>query len=47
MKAWQYSGTGKPLELNEVAEPKVGPGEGMDHWKVGDREGLSPMLSDG
>ena len=22
-------------------------GEGMDHWKIGDRVGLSPMMSDG
>lgn len=94
MKAWQYNGTGNPLELNDVPEPKAGPGEvvvdvkaagichsdvsalddagwaglfpqvphtmghesagvisevgeGMDHWKVGDRVGLSPMMSDG
>lgn len=94
MKAWQYNGTGNPLELNDVPEPKAGPGEvvvdvkaagichsdvsalddagwaglfpqvphtmghesagvisevgeGMDHWKVGDRVGLSPMTPDG
>ena len=95
MKAWQFVGTDKPLELNEVPEPTAGPGqvvvdvkasgvchsdvstlddpgwmalfqkglprtmghesagvisevgEGMDHWKVGDRVGLSPMMSDG
>ena len=27
MKAWQFNGTGKPLELNEVPEPTPGPGE--------------------
>lgn len=27
MKAWQFTGTNKPLELNEVPEPKVGPGQ--------------------
>ncbi|MGM0931591.1 MAG: zinc-binding dehydrogenase [Actinomycetota bacterium] len=95
MKAWQFTGTNKPLELNEVAEPHAGPGEvvvdvkasgvchsdvttlddpgwmalfqhglprtmghesagvisevgeGMGHWKVGDRVGLSPVMSDG
>lgn len=95
MKAWQFVGTDKPLELNEVPEPTAGPGqvvvdvkaagvchsdvstlddpgwmalfqhglprtmghenagvisevgEGMDQWKVGDRVGLSPMMSDG
>lgn len=94
MKAWQFTGTNNPLELNEVAEPTAGPGEvvvtvraagvchsdvsalddpgwmglfptlprtmghenagvitevgeGMDHWKVGDRVGLAPMFSDG
>ncbi|MFC5337242.1 alcohol dehydrogenase catalytic domain-containing protein [Leucobacter denitrificans] len=94
MKAWQFTGTNKPLELNEVPEPTAGPGqvvvtvrvagvchsdvsalddegwmglfptlprtmghenagvitevgEGMDHWKVGDRVGLAPMFSDG
>ncbi|VXC11814.1 zinc-binding dehydrogenase [Citricoccus sp. K5] len=95
MKAWQFVGTDKPLELNDVAEPKAGPGqvvvdvkasgvchsdvttiddpgwmalfrhglprtmghesagvisevgEGMDHWKVGDRVGLAPVMSDG
>jgi propanol-preferring alcohol dehydrogenase len=94
MKAWQFTGTNKPLELNEVEEPKAGPGqvvvdvkasgvchsdvsalddegwmalfptlprtmghesagviievgEGMDHWKVGDRVGLAPLMSDG
>ena len=95
MKAWQFVGTDKPLELNEVPEPTAAPGqvvvdvkaagvchsdvsalddpgwmelfqhglprtmghenagivsevgEGMDHWKVGDRVGLSPMMSDG
>ena len=94
MKAWQFVGTNKPLELNEVPEPTARPGtvvvdvkaagvchsdvstltdpgwmpmypvlprtlghenagvisevgEGMEHWKVGDRVGLSPMMSDG
>ena len=94
MKAWQFTGTDKPLELNEVAEPHAGPGqvvvdvkaagvchsdvtalddpgwmplfpvlprtmghenagvisevgEGMDHWSVGDRVGLAPVMSDG
>lgn len=94
MRAWQFNGTGKPLELNEVPEPTPGPGEvvvdvkaagichsdvsaiddagwmplfpelphtmghenagvisavgeGMDHWKVGDRVGLAPMNSKG
>ncbi|PWB97122.1 alcohol dehydrogenase catalytic domain-containing protein [Salinibacterium hongtaonis] len=94
MKAWQFTGTNKPLEFNEVAEPHAGPGQvvvavkaagvchsdvtalddpgwmplfpvlprtmghenagvitevgpGMDHWKVGDRVGLSPVMSDG
>ncbi|MDI2097413.1 zinc-binding dehydrogenase [Ruicaihuangia caeni] len=94
MKAWQFTGTNKPLELNEVPEPTAGPGqvvvevkaagvchsdvsaiddpgwmalfptlprtmghenagvivevgEGMDQWKVGDRVGLAPVMSDG
>ena len=95
MKAWQFTGTNKPLQLNEVEEPHAGPGEvvvdvkasgvchsdvttlddpgwmalfqhglprtmghesagvisevgeGMGHWKVGDRVGLSPVMSDG
>lgn len=95
MKAWQFTGTNKPLELNEVQEPHAGPGEvvvdvkasgvchsdvttiddpgwmalfrhglprtmghesagvisevgeGMEHWKVGDRVGLAPVMSDG
>lgn len=95
MKAWQFVGTDKPLEFNEVPEPTAGKGEvvvdvkasgvchsdvsalddpgwmalfqqglprtmghesagvisavgeGMDHWNVGDRVGLSPMMSDG
>lgn len=94
MKAWQFVGTNKPLELNEVPEPKARPGtvvvdvkatgichsdvstltdpnwmfmypelprtlghetagvisevgEGMEHWKVGDRVGLAPVMSDG
>ncbi|MGW6173968.1 zinc-binding dehydrogenase [Arthrobacter sp. NPDC055138] len=95
MKAWQFTGTNKPLELNEVEEPRAGPGEvvvdvkasgvchsdvttlddpgwmalfqhglprtmghesagvisevgdGMGRWKVGDRVGLSPVMSDG
>lgn len=94
MKAWQFNGTNKPLELNEVPEPHAGPGqvvvklraagichsdvsalddegwmalfptlprtmghenagviievgEGMDHWKVGDRVGMAPMFADG
>ncbi|QCU77184.1 alcohol dehydrogenase [Citricoccus sp. SGAir0253] len=95
MKAWQFVGTDKPLELNEVEEPHAGPGEvvvdvkasgvchsdvtalddpgwmalfqhglprtmghesagvvsevgeGMDHWEVGDRVGLAPVMSDG
>lgn len=95
MKAWQFTGTGEPLQLNEVEEPTAGPGEvvvdvkatgichsdvttlddpgwmglfqkglprtmghessgvisqvgeGMDHWKVGDRVGLAPVMSDG
>ena len=95
MKAWQFTGTNKPLQLNEVQEPHAGPGEvvvdvkasgvchsdvttlddpgwmalfqhglprtmghesagvisevgeGMGHWKLGDRVGLSPVMSDG
>src|SRR5690554_6108664 len=94
MKEWQFTGTDKPLELNEVDEPTAGPGhvvvdvkaagvchsdvstlddpgwmalfgefprtmghenagvisevgEGMDHWKVGDRVGLAPRMADG
>ncbi len=94
MKAWQFTGTDKPLELNEVPEPSAGPGQvvvevkaagvchsdvstlddpgwmalfstlprtmghenagvitevgaGMDQWKVGDRVGLAPVMSDG
>ncbi|MDO4238693.1 zinc-binding dehydrogenase [Micrococcus sp.] len=95
MKAWQFTGTNQPLELNEVPEPTPGPGEvvvdvkaagvchsdvtalddpgwmglfqnglprtmghenagvisavgeGMDHWKVGDRVGLAPVMADG
>lgn len=94
MKAWQFTGTNKPLELNEVPEPHAGPGqvvvevkaagvchsdvtalddagwmplffelprtmghenagvitevgEGMEHWNVGDRVGLAPVMSDG
>lgn len=27
MKAWQFEGGGKPISLNEVAEPTAGPGE--------------------
>jgi alcohol dehydrogenase, propanol-preferring len=27
MKAWQFTGTDKPLELNEVPEPTAGPGQ--------------------
>ena len=27
MKAWQFTGTNKPLELNEVPEPHAGPGQ--------------------
>lgn len=94
MKAWQFTGTNKPLEFNEVPEPHAGPGqvvvevkaagvchsdvtalddpgwmplfpelprtmghenagvitevgEGMEQWKVGDRVGLAPVMSDG
>lgn len=95
MKAWQFTGTNQPLQLNEVEEPHAGPGEvvvdvkasgvchsdvttlddpgwmglfqnglprtmghesagvisevgeGMEHWKVGDRVGLAPVMSDG
>lgn len=94
MKAWQFNGTNKPLELNDVAAPHAGPGqvvvevkaagvchsdvtalddagwmplfphlprtmghenagviaevgEGMEQWKVGDRVGLAPVMSDG
>lgn len=94
MKAWQFTGTHKPLELNEVPEPHARPGtvvvdvkaagvchsdvttlddpgwmglfptlprtmghenagiisavgEGMEHWKVGDRVGLAPVMADG
>lgn len=95
MKAWQFTGTGEPLQLNEVDEPHAGPGEvvvdvkasgichsdvttlddpgwmglfqdglprtmghesagvisevgeGMEHWSVGDRVGLAPVMSDG
>ena len=94
MKAWQFTGTNNPLQLNEVPEPHAGPGqvvvevkaagvchsdvtalddpgwmplffelprtmghenagvitevgEGMEHWKVGDRVGLAPVMSDG
>lgn len=27
MKAWQFEGKGKPIALNDVAEPEPGPGE--------------------
>ena len=27
MKAWQFTGTNKPLQLNEVPEPHAGPGQ--------------------
>lgn len=27
MKAWQFTGTNQPLQLNEVEEPHAGPGE--------------------
>lgn len=27
MRAWQFEGTGKPIALNEVPDPKPGPGE--------------------
>ncbi|ASN51957.1 zinc-binding dehydrogenase [Sinomonas sp. R1AF57] len=94
MKAWQFTGTNKALEFNEVPEPHAGPGtvvvevkaagvchsdvtalddpgwmplfphpprtmghenagvitevgEGMEQWKVGDRVGLAPVMSDG
>lgn len=94
MKAWQFTGTNKPLELNELAEPQAGPGQvvvevkaagvchsdvtalddagwmplfpqlprtmghenagviievgvDMPEWKVGDRVGLAPVMSDG
>ncbi len=94
MKAWQFVGTNKPLECNEVPEPTARPGtvvvdvkatgvchsdvstltdpgwmfmypelprtlghesagvisavgEGMEHWKVGDRVGLAPVMSNG
>ncbi|ALO68147.1 alcohol dehydrogenase [Arthrobacter alpinus] len=94
MKAWQFTGTNKPLEFNDVAEPHAGPGQvvvevraagvchsdvtaiddagwmplfphlprtmghenagvitevgpGMEEWKVGDRVGLAPVMSDG
>jgi propanol-preferring alcohol dehydrogenase len=94
MKAWQFTGTNKPLELNEVPEPHAGPGQavvevkaagvchsdvtalddagwmplfpqlprtmghenagviievgpGMEQWKIGDRVGLAPVMSDG
>ncbi|MCU1442703.1 MAG: alcohol dehydrogenase [Cryobacterium sp.] len=26
-EAWQFTGTDKPLELNEVPEPHAGPGQ--------------------
>lgn len=91
MKAWQMTGTGQPLQRNEVPVPTVRPGtvlvtvkaaglchsdvssltdpgwsamypelprtlghetagvieavgEGMEHWKVGDRVGLAPVI---
>jgi len=95
MKAWQFTGTNQPLQLNEVPEPHAGPGqvvvdvkaagichsdvstlddagwmalfqhglprtmghenagvisevgEEMEHWSVGDRVGLAPVMSDG
>ena len=94
MKAWQFTGTGSPLELNDVPEPTPGPGEvvvdvkaagfchsdvsalddpgwmalfselphtmghetagvisaigeGTEHWSVGDRVGMAPMMPDG
>jgi propanol-preferring alcohol dehydrogenase len=94
MQSWRFYGTNKPLELEEVDEPKAGPGEvvvdvraagvchsdvsalddaswqplfprlpmtlghenagvisevgeGMEHWKVGDRVGLAPVMPDG
>src|SRR5450759_3417965 len=27
MKAWQFEGEGKPISLNEIPEPRPGPGE--------------------
>lgn len=95
MKAWQFTGTNEPLQLNDVPEPQAGPGEvvvdvkasgvchsdvttiddpgwmalfrhglprtmghesagvisavgeGMEHWNLGDRVGLAPVMSDG
>jgi len=46
MKAWQFTGTGQPLALNEVAEPKAAPGEvvidikaaGLCHSDIGTME---------
>ena len=50
MKAWQYTGTGQPLTLNDIDEPTIGPGEvaidvqaaGLCHTDVGFIEGVLP-----
>ncbi len=50
MKAWQYIGDGLPLTLNEVDDPRPGPGEvlvdvlaaGLCHSDVGYLEGAIP-----
>ncbi len=52
MKAWQFVGDGQPLTLNEVPEPKAGPGEiaidvlaaGLCHSDVGYLEGSIPSM---
>ena len=55
MKAWQFAKTGEPLQLNEVPEPKAGPGEvvldmkaaGICHSDVGlmEDEGWLTLLA--
>src|SRR5690625_7160576 len=54
MKAWQFYGTNKPLKLDEIADPKPGPGEvvlavkaaGICHSDVGalEDEGWMPLF---
>src|SRR5690625_1475395 len=54
MKAWQFYGTNKPLKLDEIPDPKPGPGEvvlavkaaGICHSDVGalEDEGWMPLF---
>src|SRR5690625_7941206 len=54
MEAWQFYGTNKPLKLDEIPDPKPGPGEvvlavkaaGICHSDVGalEDEGWMPLL---